>query len=87
MLNDLHDPPGMERDLAGRSISRVDRWLYCRGYGHGKGYRDSEERVRYRAYNKQPSKGMVGTTGLRQDLPRGHTINSKAGSLGKPVSK
>lgn len=43
MLNDLHDPPGMERDLEGRSISKLDRWLYCRGYGHRKGFRDSEE--------------------------------------------
>lgn len=48
---------------------------------------ETQRRVRCRAYNKQPSKGMVGTTGLEQDLFRGHAINSKAGSPGKPVNK
>lgn len=69
MVNDLHDPPGMERDLPEKSVSKADRWLYCRGSGEGKGYEDQSERGgRSRAYNRPPSTGLEGTAGQREDL-------------------
>lgn len=45
VLNDLHDPPGMEKGFTRqKSITELDRWLCHRGRGSGKGCRHSSEK-------------------------------------------